>query len=252
MTMKSKTIFLTLAFGATAVLATTIFSPPNQTSVTQATPSPAKTQAVETRPEQELGRTEEYDYDIPAPGTYSLPVLKQAGDGTVLGPDGGEMRLQELTRGKITLMSFIYTRCPDPRACPRATGALATVHSISGEDPALAENVRLISMSFDPNFDTREVMNSYGNAWRGDKDGAPWLFLTTPSPEALQPILRDYGQAIEVKKSKDNPYGRIYHNLRVYLIDREGNIRNVYSFGLLDPRLVITDIRTLLMEERNT
>jgi len=41
----------------------------------------------------------------------------------------------------------------------------------------------------------------------------------------------------------------LYHTLRVFLIDRDGRIRNIYSSGTLDPRLVLADVKTLLMEE---
>ena len=41
----------------------------------------------------------------------------------------------------------------------------------------------------------------------------------------------------------------LYHILRVFLIDREGRIRNIYSSGTLDPRLVLADVKTLLLEE---
>ena len=71
------------------------------------------------RSELSLPRTAEYDYDVPEPGTYTLPVLKPAADGAVLGSDGKPVRLHDLTDGRITILSFIYTRCTDPRACLR-------------------------------------------------------------------------------------------------------------------------------------
>ena len=46
-----------------------------------------------------------------------------------------------------------------------------------------------------------------------------------------------------------DPQGLLYHTLRVFLIDREGRIRNIYSSGTLDPRLVVADVKTLLLEE---
>jgi cytochrome oxidase Cu insertion factor (SCO1/SenC/PrrC family) len=42
------------------------------------------------------------------------------------------------------------------------------------------------------------------------------------------------------------------HTLRVFLIDRDGNIRNIYSSGTLDPRLVLADVRTLMLESTRT
>ena len=201
------------------------------------------------RPELALERTPEFDYAPPAPGSYELPVIQPAGDGEVVGPDGETRRLSEVIEGRIALLSFIYTRCADPTACPRATGMLWQVRAFSEEDPALAKNLRLVSLSFDPEHDTPEVMASYSRPYRGGGDGSDWLFLTARSSKELAPILDQYGQLVERKKDPGDAYGPLNHPVRVYLIDRRGRIRNIYSLGLLDPRLVAVDVRTLLIEE---
>jgi len=197
-------------------------------------------------PERNLGRSRDYDYDIPSPGSYVLPPLMPAGDGPVLLTDGNPESLRSLMKGRLTILSFIYTRCPDPRACPMATGALRQLHAISQEDPEIARNLILLTMSFDPTRDTPSLMKSFAKINRRTDQGAPWKFLTTPSPEALAPILKAYDQTIDPRP--DDPARRIAHPLRVYLIDEQGMVRNIYSFGMLDPRMVMTDIRTLLME----
>lgn len=195
-----------------------------------------------------LQRSAWRDYEAPRPGTYSLPVVKQAADGEVLDADGRSLRLNQLTRGRIAVMSFIYTRCSDARACPYATGILNELHQLSTKDADLARGLRLISMSFDPSMDTPKRMGEYAKVMTGRKGGAPWSFLTTASPAALQPILTAYDQAVSVKRNATDPAGPLTHTLRVYLIDREGRIRNIYSSGTLDLRLVLADVRTLLLE----
>jgi len=201
-------------------------------------------------PELTLGRSAQFDYDPPAAGSYYLPTLKQAGDGKVLDSDGKLHKLSEMLTGKITVLSFIYTRCADPRACPLATRVLYQLHEVSEKDSVIAKNLHLISISFDPNYDTPEVMKAFGKVYEPVKEGATWSKLTTRSEEELRPILDVYGQPIDRKKNANSGYGPIYHQLRVYLIDRKGMIRNIYSYGFLDPRLVMTDIRTLLLEEQ--
>ena len=200
------------------------------------------------RPELALGRSAEYDYDPPEPGTYELPVIKQAGDGAVLGTDGERRGLRDLLDGQITVLSFIYTRCADPTACPYATSVLSDIQSVTRKDRILADNLRLITLSFDPEHDTPRVMSEY-EEFVHEETGARWLFLTTATRKELAPILAHYGQQVDRKKDADDPLGPFYHMLRVYLIDRRGMIRNIYSTGLLDPRLVVTDVRTLLLEE---
>jgi cytochrome oxidase Cu insertion factor (SCO1/SenC/PrrC family) len=196
----------------------------------------------------ELPRTSDHDYDPPGPGTYALPVVKPAADGGVLDSRGRPMRLRELTRGCVTVMSFIYTRCAAPKACPYATGVLMQLHQLSAEDQALAKGMRLVSMSFDPGTDSPERMAAYAAVADGQSCAAQWHFLTTRSQAELQPILDAYGQAVDKKKNPLDPTGPLNHMLRVFLIDHEGNIRNIYSADTLDPRLVLADVRTLLME----
>jgi cytochrome oxidase Cu insertion factor (SCO1/SenC/PrrC family) len=122
------------------------------------------------------------------------------------------------------------------------------LHQLSAADAALAANLRLISMSFDPSVDTPAQMAGYGGLARSDTPAAEWLFLTTESQQKLQPILDAYGQAVKAKENPNDPTGPLNHNLRVFLIDGAGQVRNIYSSGTLDVRLVLADIRTLLME----
>jgi cytochrome oxidase Cu insertion factor (SCO1/SenC/PrrC family) len=199
------------------------------------------------RPELSLGRSAEYDYDPPQPGTYELPVIGTAGDGVVLTAGGKPARLSDFLHGRVTILSFIYTRCPDPRACPMATGALYKIHDVTEKDPTLADGLRLVTFSFDPKHDTPQVMADYAESIRPDGVGCEWHFLTTQSENELEPILARYGQRVDRRRS-DDPLGLFYHVVRVYLIDGKGRIRNIYSFGMLDPRLVVTDVRTLMME----
>jgi len=194
------------------------------------------------------GRTPDYDYDAPQPGTYSLPVIKHAADGTLLDSAAKPVRLAELTRGRVTVMSFIYTRCAAVKACPYATGVLMELHQTSATDAALAKQLRLVSMSFDPGTDTPARMAAYSGLASAHPNAAPWYFLTARSQAELKPILDAYGQAVERKKNANDPTGPLNHTLRVFLIDRNGNIRNIYSSGTLDARLVLADIKTLLAE----
>jgi cytochrome oxidase Cu insertion factor (SCO1/SenC/PrrC family) len=158
------------------------------------------------------------------------------------------VRLRDVTRGRVAVLSFIYTRCAATRACPYATGVLRKLYQFSSEDPALAKGMRLVSMSFDPAVDTPERMTAYATLADGGSSAAEWRFLTTRSQGDLQPILDAYGQTVDRKKNPLDPAGPLNHTLRVFLIDRDGNIRNIYSSDTLDPRLVLADVRTLLME----
>jgi cytochrome oxidase Cu insertion factor (SCO1/SenC/PrrC family) len=194
-------------------------------------------------------RTPDYDYDAPVPGSYPLPVIKPAADGEVLDENGRPHHLLEFTRGRVTVMSFIYTRCAAAKACPYATGVLMQLHKLSTQDPALAAGVRLISMSFDPENDTPERMAGYSSLAQTARPAAEWRFLTTAASAKLKPILDAYGQAVDRKRNLLDPTGPLNHTLRVFLIDPQGRIRNIYSSGTLDLRLLQADVRTLMMEQ---
>jgi protein SCO1 len=198
---------------------------------------------------QDLPRDSDYDYDPPAPGSYALPVVKSAGDGALLDSNGKPVNLRDLTHGRVTVLSFIYTRCAAPKACPYATNVLSQLHLRSAEDDLLAKNMRLVSVSFDPEYDTPQRLAAYSEAVREEKPGCEWRFLTAKSRADLEPVLNAYDQAVDKRSNANDPQGPLYHILRVFLIDRDGRIRNIYSSGTLDPRLVLADVKTLLLQE---
>ena len=191
----------------------------------------------------------ELDYDPPAPGTYTLPPLGKAADGAVLDASGKPLRLAEVLDGKLVLMGFIYTHCPDMNGCPLASYVMKQVQASLLEDEELRDRVRLVSLSFDPELDTPEAMRQYSHHFqRKDFD---WRFLTTASEADLQPILQGYGQFREKLYNNDGSYaGSMSHILRVYLIDRDQRIRNIYSAGFLHRDTAVNDLKTLLLEER--
>jgi cytochrome oxidase Cu insertion factor (SCO1/SenC/PrrC family) len=196
----------------------------------------------------DLSRTADHDYDVPPPGSYTLPIVRPGADGAIIDAEAGPMRLHRLTKGRITVLSFIYTRCASAKACPYATGVLLRLHQLSAQDPSLAKLLRLISMSFDPANDTPERMAAYAKIGSTRPSAAEWRFVTTESENTLRPILEAYGQAVDRKSNPNDPAGPLNHTLRVLLLDPEGNIRNIYSSGTLDVRLVLADIQTLRLE----
>ena len=104
----------------------------------------------------------------------------------------------------------------------------------------------MISLSFDPEYDTPQIMSLYG------KDlsyiNADWAFLTTSSLNDLAPILESYDQPVIRKYKDDGSYDGVQsHILRVYLIDDKKLIRNIYNVDFLHPDLLINDIKTLLL-----
>ena len=193
----------------------------------------------------------ELEFEPPAAGSYQLPPLGLAGDGEVLDSYGeapGEaIRLHSLMGDKLLILSFIYSSCSDANGCPLATHVLDRIKDQLLESPGKGGHVRFVSLSFDPEQDTPQVMRAYGRGFvSADFD---WRFLTTSDEKKLEPILESYSQSvIRDPESEDGEGGRISHILRVFLIDRNKQIRNVYSPAFLHADSIINDIRTLQME----
>ena len=186
-------------------------------------------------------------YDPPVPGTYQLPPIMQASDGTVLLESGEPSRLFDLMGDRLVLFSFIYTKCSDLNGCPLANAVFHKLQAKLKERPELANASRLLSMSFDPERDSPETMREFGKGLGGK--GIDWQFLTTKDREALEPILEDYGQYTLREYDEEGNYtGDFAHMLRVFLIDRNLRIRNIYSVSFLHADILIADLETLLME----
>jgi len=184
----------------------------------------------------------------PAPDTYVLPSLGPAADGEVLDSRGKPHRLHELLGAdKVTVLSFIYTSCSDVNGCPLASYVLSRIQDRVLRDPQLGNRVRLLSVSFDPLHDTPAAIAKYANTFV--RDGFDWQFLTTSGDAALQPILDAYDQWVQRDYDAEGRYaGSMSHILRVYLIDRQRRIRNIYSMSFLHPDVVVNDIQSVLTD----
>ncbi len=182
-------------------------------------------------------------YDPPPVGSYQLPSLGLAADGVVLDTDGNPAQLYDIMDDKIVLLSFVYSSCSDVNGCPLATAVMYSIQQKVVDVPAVRDRFRMISLSFDPEHDTPEIMHLYGEAL----SDADWRFLTTESQDALTPILDAYGQTVIRDNDADGtPLPSYSHILRVFLIDAQRRIRNIYSVSFLYPDLIVNDIKTLL------
>jgi cytochrome oxidase Cu insertion factor (SCO1/SenC/PrrC family) len=194
--------------------------------------------------------TVQMDFVPPAPGSYELQRIMRAAEGRVLDSDGSAHDLSRFTGGKVTLLSFIYSSCADPGGCPYAYMVFHQLQSRLERDPRLAGQVRLVSLSFDPVRDTPEVLALY--AGDNARAGRPveWKFLTTGSVKALLPILDGFGQDVflDIDPASGEHLGTYSHVLKVFLIDRDRTVREIYTTAYLMPDMVYNDIVTLLME----
>jgi cytochrome c peroxidase len=184
-------------------------------------------------------------FEAPKPGAYTLSSYNAAKNGNIIDSSGSSKTLHDIYENKIILLNFMYSTCTDVNGCPLATAVFHKIRNILNKNPSVGKNVSLVSLSFDPQNDTHDVMKLYGS---GTSSGVvDWKFLTTNSYKDLDPILNNYSQRIIKDYDENGKYlGSISHILRVFLIDKDKKIRNIYSVSFLHSDVLINDIKTLL------
>ncbi len=186
------------------------------------------------------------EYTAPPPGSYSLPPIATVSDHALLDVDGRATRLFTLTGDRVTVVAFIYTTCTEAQGCPVSLAVLHAIDRALATDPALAGHTRLATISFDPERDTPARMAAVRRLHQPRSD---WRFATTRDATALAPLLADFDQPVAKLLDEHGRWtGLFRHVLKVFLVDPQHRIRNVYSTAFLNPALVLNDVRTLLLE----
>ena len=166
-----------------------------------------------------------------------LPKIKTAPDFTLLDTSGRPVHLSAL-RGRVVLLSFIYTKCSV--ACPLLTKRMALLRERLTRSGL--HRTHFLSVSVDPERDSAEVLDRYAAHFAGSLGG--WQFLRD-RPERLRPVLAAYDEW-----TRPQANGEIDHPARIYLIDPLGNIREIYSLSFFNERQAFVDIRALLRKFR--
>lgn len=164
-----------------------------------------------------------------------LSPLWPVPDFTLTERSGQPATLAQL-KGKIWVADFFYTTCPGP--CPMLTSRLSDLHKSLAGHP----DVRLVSISSDPEKDTPEVLRAYAKQF-GASDR--WLFLTGPKAD----IYKLANEGLKVGLSEDPKAAEpITHSTKLLLVDRAGTVRGLYDGLAGDTRRLLADIRRLEKE----
>jgi len=148
--------------------------------------------------------------------------------------DGTTFNLED-QQGKVVLIFFGYTSCPD--ICPTTLSDLKRVTEILGEQ---AVQTQVVFVTVDPGRDTVEKLNSYLSLFN------PSFLGLTGSEEVLSQVYADYGVYREIDTASKTAAGYLVnHSTRLYLIDQEGNLLITYAYGT-DPKAIAGDIEYLL------
>jgi len=188
------------------------------------------------------------DFEPPGPGSYVLQHIQRVGDFPLVDSRGRPVRLRTLLRGRITLLTFFYASCADPLGCPFAFGLMRAIRERARSE-SLLHGVQFVSISLDPARDTPQVLARTSENLTASP-GNPWRFLTAHGVSDLLPVTADFGQDVAVAAAAPGAPARlIHHMLKLFLIDAGGSVREIYSLAFMQPALIMSDLRTLALEQ---
>ena len=150
--------------------------------------------------------------------------------------DGATRRLSDW-HGQAVAVTFVYTRCPMPDFCPLMDRRFADLQRAIREDRSLAGRAHLLSISFDPAYDTPEVIAAHARA-RG-ADPHIWSYLTG-SREAIEHLTSRFGVSLITEGDASQP---ITHNLRTAIVDPRGRLVKIYSGNEWTADALLRDLR---------
>jgi len=147
----------------------------------------------------------------PAASTL-VPLGRTVPDFSLIDQRGAPVTLASL-RGRVVVVTFIYTRCPLPDYCPRMITNLAAVRKRF--DARVGKDLALLTVTFDPQYDTPERLAAFAKSHKADVEG--WHFLTGDAAGIKQVC-----DAFGVEYWPDS--GLITHTLQTAVIDRDGRL----------------------------
>lgn len=172
-----------------------------------------------------------------APPAPELPVLPIGGDFELTGHDGQPFALQSL-RGKVVLIFFGYSSCPD--ACPTTLSKLSSVARRLGDDRS---KIQALYVSVDPDRDTPPVLKA---DMENFSIGALGL---TGKKDDIDKVVKQYAAAYEIVPTPESAAKyTISHTTSVYALDTAGRVRKTFAYEATVDE-VVTGIREILAQK---
>jgi protein SCO1/2 len=145
-------------------------------------------------------------------------------------------------RGQAVAVTFIYTRCPLPDFCPLMDRNFREVQTEIERDASLRERAHLVSVTFDPVFDTPQVLAAHST--RAGAEPARWTMLTGER-DRLDRFTSRFGVSVI---RRDTPGAEIVHNLRTAVIDPRGRIVTILSGNEWTPSELLGHLKGALRQ----
>ncbi len=149
----------------------------------------------------------------------------------------GRTRALSEWRGAALAITFTYTRCPIPDFCPRIDRQFAQVADVIERDDTLRGRAKLLTVSFDPGYDTADVMKAHARKLNADE--RVWTFATGPREE-VELFAARFGVAVT---RSGHTAADIMHNLRTIVVGADGKIRTMHSGSDWEVARLVSDLR---------
>lgn len=169
--------------------------------------------------------------------TSRLPVIQAAPDFALIDQTGKPVRLADF-KNQVVVVSFIFTTCSG--SCPATTSRMVLLQEELKRQGRWGKDIRLVSITLDPERDTPHKLRSYMQLYDADAKG--WSFLTGPALD-VQRVMAAWG--MWARKAANE---QLDHPSRVFLVDRHGRIREIYNLEFFRIPWVVEDIDVLLKE----
>lgn len=163
----------------------------------------------------------------PAPSSPGYQLVKELAPGNPLpdyelvAEDGRMIRFSDF-RGQAVAFTFIFTRCPLPDYCPRMGNNFSEARELILTNTTAPTNWQFLSISFDPEFDTPEVLRNHARRYRHDNPDR-WLFAAAPLK-----VLATLAPELNLMFAKEAS-GSISHNLRTIVLDPQGRLHKQFD-----------------------
>jgi protein SCO1/2 len=171
-------------------------------------------------------------YHLPMPGDV-VPNF------TLLNQSGKRIDLKQF-RGRVLAMTFIYTRCPLSDYCPRMSHNFAEIDKALEADPKLYKATHLLSVSFDPGYDTPKVLKSYGEAYTGRYTQETFGHWDFAAPSAAELPKMEEAFSVGVTPGQN---GTLQHSLSTLVIGRDGKVVAFYPTNDWTPAEVLAKMK---------
>ncbi len=172
------------------------------------------------------------------PTGSTLRIGQKVPDFSLIDQNAKKVALSDF-KGKVVLVTFLYTQCPYPEKCPMLAQKLGKTRDLLDQVESAKGQFQVVSITLDPKRDTPETLKKYAQGQ--DENTSNWTFMTGKASE-VNKVASLFGVIYYTEK------GVIDHNMRTAVIDRKGKLSKLFTGNDWKPGEVAALVRDLASE----